>query len=394
MNVNQLDINKDAYQLINAIHSQVTGQTTIAPTNTAEFVSVASKLLASGYDSLLGALSQVVTETYYTVRKYDGLFGGLEVDGFGWGNITRKVNFGDQVALQEDAYHLADGVPVDQQAPRKPVILETVYTGQDAFKDKWTVWSDQSLATAFHDESEFMRFVSAFLAHIDNVHTQWKESIGRTALLNFIGAKNVADSGNVLHVLTEYNTAIGASPALTAQDIMLPANFEAFIKWLNARVETLTDLMKQRSEKFHVNVTGYSIMRHTPLQDLKVYMLSDFMNKINSMVLPSQYHETYLTLSDHEAIPYWQSIDAPDEIQVTPSYLDAATGSVVTAAAQTMTDVIGVIFDRDAVAYQINSEIVRMAPYNADGLFQNAFYHLKYRALNDLTENAVVLVLD
>lgn len=394
MNVNQLDINKDAYQLINALHEQVTGQQQITPTNTAEFVSVAGKLLAAGYDTILGALSQVVTGTYYAVRKYDGLFGGLEVDGFRWGNITRKVNFGDQTALQEDAYHLADGVTVDQQAPRKPVVLETVYVGQDVFKDQWTVWSDTQLEVAFQNESEFMRFVSAFLAHVDNVHTQWKESIGRSALLNFIGAKNIADSGNVYHVLTEYNTAIGASPALTAQDIMLPANFEAFIKWLNARVETLTDLMKQRSEKFHVNISGYSIMRHTPLEDLKVYMLSDFMNKINSMVLPSQYHETYLTLSDHEAIPFWQSIDAPDEIQVTPSYLDPVTGAVLTGTAQTLTDVIGILFDRDAIAYQITNEIVRMAPFNASGLFQNAFYHLKYRALNDLSENAIILKLD
>ena len=394
MNVNQLDINKDAYQLINALHEQVTGQQQITPTNTAEFVSVAGKLLAAGYDTILGALSQVGTGTYYAVRKYVGLFGGLEVDGFRWGNITRKVNFGDQTALQEDAYHLADGVTVDQQAPRKPVVLETVYVGQDVFKDQWTVWSDTQLEVAFQNESEFMRFVSAFLAHVDNVHTQWKESIGRSALLNFIGAKNIADSGNVYHVLTEYNTAIGASPALTAQDIMLPANFEAFIKWLNARVETLTDLMKQRSEKFHVNISGYSIMRHTPLEDLKVYMLSDFMNKINSMVLPSQYHETYLTLSDHEAIPFWQSIDAPDEIQVTPSYLDPVTGTVLTGTAQTLTDVIGILFDRDAIAYQITNEIVRMAPFNASGLFQNAFYHLKYRALNDLSENAVILKLD
>lgn len=392
-NVNALDLNKQAYTLINAIHEQVTGQQQITPTSTAEFVSVAAKILAAGYDTTLGAISQVITDSYFAVRSYEPLFGGLEIDGFRFGNITRKISFGDMPALQEDAYDLADNTSYDQQKVRKPVVLEMCYVGQDVMKDSWTVFSDQ-LDIAFQSPEELMRFLSAMLAHIDNVHNQWKENIGRTALLNFIGAKCVADSGNVLHVLTEYNTAIGASPALTITDLMAPATFEAFIKWLNARIETVTDLMRNRSEKFHVNVSGYSIMRHTPLEDLKVYMLSDFMNKINSMVLPSQYHDTYLTLSDHQGIAYWQSIDAPDEIQVTPSYLDAATGSVFTGAAQTLTDVIGVIFDRDAVAYQIVSEQVRTAPFNADGLYQNTFYHLRYRMLNDLSENAVVLVLD
>ena len=392
-NVNNMDLNNQAYTLINAVHSQVTGISQIAPTSTAEFVSVAGKILAAGYEQTLGAISQVVESTYFAIRKYDAQFSGLEIDGFRFGAITRKISFGDKPALQEDAYNLVDGQSYDMQTVRKPLVYEFCYVGQDTMRDEWTTFSDQ-LDTAFSSPDELMRFFSALLEHIDNVHTQWKENIGRTALLNFIAAKNEIDPNNVLHVLTEYNTAIGASPALTAQDIMLPANFEAFIKWLNARIETLTDLMKNRSEKFHVNVSGCNVMRHTPLEDLKVYLLSDFMNKINSMVLPSQFHDTYLTLSDHEGVAYWQSIDAPDEIQVTASYLDPTTGTVMTGTAQTMTDVIGVLFDRDAVAYQILSERLVNSPYNSVGLYQNTNYHLRYRMLNSLDENGLVLVLD
>ena len=390
-NVNALDLNAQAYTLINAIHEQATGKTQIAPTSTAEFTSVAGKLLAMGTDPLLGAISQVISNTLFAVRGYSSKFDGLEVDATRWGNITRKINFGDSDAVEEESYALVDGASYDHQKVRKPVVLETQFVGADVMEDYWTIF-DTQLDVAFHDEAEFMRFMSAFMLHIENKHTQWKENIGRTALCNFIAAKNYADSGNVIHVLTEYNSDTGLN--LTAQDVMQASNFKAFIEWLNAKIETITDFMAERSQKYHINITGYDINRHSALEDLKVYMLSEFMNKINSIVLPNEYHDTYLTLSDKKGLSYWQAIDDPDEIQVTPSYVDNATGAVMTAPAQTMTDVIGVIFDRDAVAIQFPKETIIPAPRNARGQYTTFWYHLYYRMLNDLTENAVVLVLD
>lgn len=390
-NVNNLDINAQAYTLINAIHEQVTGKTQIAPTSTAEFVSVAGKLLSAGYDPLLNAISQVITNTLFAVRGYDSKFSGLEIDAMRWGNITRKINFGDDVAVEEKSYALVDGQSYDHQIVRKPKVLETQFVGADVMSDYWTVF-DTQLDVAFHDESEFMRFMSALMLHIENKHTQWKENIGRTALCNFIGAKNVADPSNVIHVLTEYNTETGLS--LTATTVMQPANFKPFIEWLNARIETITDFMAERSQKYHVNIAGFDINRHSPLEDLKVYMLSEFMNKINSIVLPSEYHDTYLTLSDKKGVAYWQAIDNPDEIQVTPSYVDSNDGTVKTGTAQTLSNIIGVIFDRDAVAIQFPKEVILPAPKNARGEYTTFWYHLYYKMLNDLTENAVVLALD
>lgn len=390
-NVNNLDINAQAYTLINAIHEQVTGASQIAPTNTAEFTSVAGKLLSAGYDPLLNAISQVITNTLFAVRGYSSKFSGLEIDAQRWGNITRKISFGDDDAVEEESYALVDGQSYDQFKVRKPTVLECQYVGADCMSDYWTVF-DVQLDVAFHSEEEFMRFMSALLLHIENKHTQWKENIGRTALCNFIGAKNASDPNNVIHVLTEYNDETGLS--LTATTVMQPANFKPFIEWLNARIETITDFMAERSQLFHVNITGYNINRHSPLEDLKVYMLSEFMNKINSIVLPSEYHDTYLTLSDKKGVAYWQAIENPDEIQVTPSTIDYQTGAVITAQAQTMTNVIGVIFDRDAVAIQFPKEVILPSPKDARGQYTTFWYHLYYRMLNDLTENAVVLVLD
>ena len=47
MGVNQSDYAFQAYAILNAIHSQATGQTTVAPINHDQFVSVAQKVLAA-----------------------------------------------------------------------------------------------------------------------------------------------------------------------------------------------------------------------------------------------------------------------------------------------------------------------------------------------------------
>ena len=49
MSVNTMEF-KDAAAILNNIRKQVTGETAIAPANTAEFVSVATTLLQAGYD--------------------------------------------------------------------------------------------------------------------------------------------------------------------------------------------------------------------------------------------------------------------------------------------------------------------------------------------------------
>lgn len=49
MPVNTGDYAFQAYQILNAIHAQATGASTIAPINHDQFVSVAQKVLATGY---------------------------------------------------------------------------------------------------------------------------------------------------------------------------------------------------------------------------------------------------------------------------------------------------------------------------------------------------------
>lgn len=391
MAVNNMSI-EQASTLLAAIHSQVTGQTTLTPTDVSDFVSVAQATLQAGYDSVIAAISQVISKTLIAVRPYNRKFKGLEVTNERWGGIIRKINFGDRGPEQDDTYALVDGSPVDQFVVRTPDVLETRYVGSNVYQGHYTIFTKQ-LDVAFSGPEAFAAFMSGLMTHFSNEREQWLEDGARMILMNLITAKSDTNT-DMIHLLTEYNTVTGASPAFDAQTIMQPANYPAFVKWMYGRVANISSLMTERSGLFQLPITGKDIFRHTPLEDQKIYMNSQFLNDMTARVLADTYHENFLRYSDVEAVNFWQAIDSPMDVSAKPVYIDS-TGTVTVASANVaVSDVLGVIFDRDAVGYNIYDDSLEASPYNASGQYYNLFSHVRVQFQNDLTEKCVVLCLD
>ena len=390
MAVNNMSI-ENAYALIAELHEQATGQKVAAPVNSADFVSVAQATLAAGYEPVLNAISQVIGRTLVAVRPYTRKFAGLEYSAEKWGGITRKISFGDRDPVESPVFELVDGASVDQQEVRKPDVLETRYVGSDIFQGHITVFRDQ-LDLRFSSAAELARFMSGLMTNFSNQKEQWLEELARNTLANFIGAKNIVNSGaGMVHLLTEYNALTGLS--LTAKTVRQPANWPAFIRWVYARIDQISKKMTERSQMFQAPITGKKIFRHTPVEDQKVYILDEFLSSIKAEVLSTTYNDSYLQLADTEAVGYWQDILEPDVVDVTPAYMDA-DGTVKTGAEQDLSKVIGVIFDRDAVGYNIYMDTIDASPFNAKGLYYNLFQNCRVMYTNDLTEKGVVLCLD
>lgn len=390
MAVNNMSI-ENAYALIAELHEQATGQKVAAPVNSADFVSVAQATLAAGYEPVLNAISQVIGRTLVAVRPYTRKFAGLEYSAEKWGGITRKISFGDRDPVSSPVFELVDGASVDQQEVRKPDVLETRYVGSDIFQGHITIFRDQ-LDLAFSSAAELARFMSGLMTNFSNQKEQWLEELARNTLANFIGAKNIVNSGaGMVHLLTEYNALTGLS--LTATTVRQPSNWPAFIRWVYARIDQISKKMTERSQLFQAPITGKKIFRHTPVEDQKVYILDEFLSSIKAEVLSTTYNDSYLQLADTEAVGYWQDILEPDVVDVTPAYMDA-DGTVKTGAEQDLSKVIGVIFDRDAVGYNIYMDTIDASPFNAKGLYYNLFQNCRVMYTNDLTEKGVVLCLD
>lgn len=253
MSVNTMNV-QDARTLLNSLHTQVTGVNGIEPTSTAEFVSMATATLQAGTDPVFNALMQTLTKTIIAVRPYNSKFKGLELSNEQWGAVIRKISFADK-EIEGDSKAFGpqiDGQTVDQYTIRKPEVLEMRFYGSDVYEDYFTTYKEQ-LKLSFENESTFGNFVTGLTQHMANVWEQYAESMKRSTLINFIGAKKSLDNG-VIHVLTEYNEQTGLN--LTAQDVYKPENIGNFFRWLRARVNSISREFAERSQKYQVKVQG------------------------------------------------------------------------------------------------------------------------------------------
>lgn len=387
--------------ILNAVASQATGAAQITPLNTAQFVTLANTVLATGYDNTINAISQVLSKTIFSIRPYTRKFAGLNADAIRYGNHVRKINymdsdFVDDVGLGNAGVggKIIDGQSIDQYTIRTPKVIQTNFYGINAVEDYVTILKDQ-LDTAFSSADEFGRFIAGVMSNMSDKHEQKHENTARLTIANAIGAKVKADSGNVIHLLTEYNTATGLN--LTSTTVYQPANFKPFMQWVYARVGTLSSMLTERSVKYHMNFTGKPIPRHTPQNKQKVYLHAPARYQTEAMVLADTYHDTYLRFADVETVNYWQAINDPDSIQVWPCYINAAGEVVETQTSDDPTivnNIFGIIFDEEAAGYTTINTSLDVSPYNARGRYYNLWYKFHDRWWLDLTENFVVLLLD
>lgn len=405
MAVNTLNFEQVSTVLTSIVH-QATGQAILTPTDTGSFVSVAQVALRADRDAVMQAIGNVIGRTIFAVRPYSAKMTGLMMDTFRWGNVMRKLSIADKDWQDDPAYEWpalwdagqtppsGDGQSIDPWTIKKPDILQTNFYGSSVYFDEMTIFEDQ-LETAFQGPEQLASFLGLIMTNLSDRMEQSNEGLRRGLVANAIAS--VIDEGQtdrVVHLLSEYNTAIGASPALTKQDIMNPSNFAPFMKWVYSRIAAVSALMTERSLKFQTIIATKPVMRHTPYQDQRVYMYAPARFDIDARVLADTFHDNYLRYADVETVNYWQSIDSPDSINITPAYTDTAGVLYSPTTPVTQTDVFGIIFDRDCMGMTTLDNRVLSTPLNSKGLYRNLHLHSKRRVVQDLTEKCVVFLLD
>ena len=404
MAVNSLTFEQVA-TVLTSIVKQATNQAVITPTDTASFVSVAQIALRADRDAVMNAISNVLARTIFSIRPYSAKLTGLEMDTFRWGNMMRKLSIADSDWQDDPAYawpatydstqtghETGDGYAIDPWTIKKPNVLQTNFYGSSVYFDEMTIFEDQ-IESAFTGPEQLGSFLTLLMTNLSNRLEMSNEGLRRGLVCNAIGAMKAENKAERnIHLLTEYNTLTGNT--YTVQDIYTPSVFPGFVKWMYARVAELTDLFTANSTMFQTVISGKPILRHTPLEMQRVYMYSPFLRQIEARVLADTYHDGFLRYADVESLPYWQSIQTKDTVKVTPVYT-GTDGTVVTAgSAVTVENVVGLIFDRDAMGMTVLDRRVLSTPVNTKGLYRNLHVHCKQRVVFDSTEKCALLTLD
>ena len=395
MSVNTMTFEQSA-AFLTALYQEATGQQpTIQITNTADFTTVGTTLAQGGYDPVISALTQVLQKTIFSIRPYSQRFKDLNVTNEKWGAVTRKINFIDTALdTADDRNSLTDGVSVDPYVVKKPKVLQTNFYGATQYQDSITIFRDQ-LDSALSDAAEFGRFISGVMSNIADKLAQIKEAEARGILANMIATKAGYDTANAINVLQEYYNETGVT--LTPATMFDVTNYTAFTRWLAGYMATLADKMAERTIKYHMNITGKEIMRHTEPRFLKKYISANVANHIDAAVAAGLFHEDRITkmLDGAEKVTFWQNIEDPYTVDATPAYLDTTTGNVIDALTDTKVEnIIGCLFDVEALGMTTMSTWTGSTPFNPRGGYYNIFYHFTQKTWVDDTENFVLLYAD
>ena len=384
--------NFNSAAVLNAIVANATGSNAISAIDAKNFISVANTAKLLPVDPLLSALTTTLSKTIFSIRPYSRKFKGLFHDNVKFGNHTRKINIADSDWQKDERYDLTDGASVDMYKVKTPKIVQMNYYGQNIVERQVTIFRDQ-LNVALSSEEEFQRFITMVMTNASDQIEQAHESCARMTVANFMAAKiSGYKDATVINLLTEYNTLTGLT--LKAADVYKPDNFVPFVKWAFARIKNISDMMTERTQMFHENVTDSEISRHTPYSKQKMYMNAQFMNEVSTMVLGDVFHDDRYKLIDYERVGYWQNPLAPDSINISSTArMNTTAGTVAGGEASNVSGVIGCLFDEEAMGVSTFNEWSAPTPFNAKGGYTNIFWHFNDRYYNDFTENGVVFVI-
>lgn len=386
---------QQAAAILTSLTAQMTGESNLAVQNLSDYISVGQKALRTGYDPLSIGISQMVSKTIFAYRPYKGALSILDRDNVEWGAITRKVNAIQQPVETSGVYGLTDGQHTpDMFDVKKPKLYQTNFYGFDVWADHVSV-TRQQLKNAVSNPSDMGRLLDLILGTKANEMELSREAFRRATLANMIGALNaIGNAAQVRHLLTEYNAATGLS--LTATTVKQPANYEGFIRWSYAEIAKVSDKMTSMNAAYHLNPTEGTILRFTPKETQRLYIYSGALHEVDANVLATTFNAS--RVADQlppvtASVDFFQSFNTPDSVNVTPAYI-GADGAVATATAQEVNNIFALLADRDALGVNFYDQSVDVSPYEAAGKYYNYWYHDAHRYYNDVTENAVLFLMD
>lgn len=363
------------YTVVNGAAQQALGQAAIAAIDTSSFVSLGNTVLSSqsNTEAFMNALCQRIGKTIISFREYRNKFRDMVLDDFEYGAILQKLKVSMPTAEEDESYNLTDGQSVDQYKVAKPVVDQKLFVTRSPYQFRITI-QEEHLREAFLSESAMSGFLASVYGEVRNAIEFALENLGRACFANYVA--EVGGTGREIKLVTEYNGLGGnvtAANALTNKD---------FLNFAFRRINEYIDYFQEMSTLYNDG----SETRHTPIDYLRIKLLSPFIRAAQTVTQYAAFNENLVNTDKvYEKVTYWQSAQNRSQIIVQRASDDEVT---------TVSNIIGIMHDKDALGIYQQTERVANSPFNASGLYFNVFYHERQLWFNDLSENFVIFTLN
>lgn len=404
---------KDAYAVMNALARQATGQADISVVDHTSFIDAGTKTLATGTENVLNSIARTIKEVVIQSRPYKGKFGLIAATEDKFNTRKAKVSFyaADNVAsgaFNTDANtNIVDGGNAEtsgvgsQWEMNLPKVVERFFLSEAAW-DKFYTTPLAQLQSAFNDEATFVRFWNGVITEVLNDIESTLESRNRAVVADraagiYLQVENATIGDECRVNLVDYfNEKCGTAYSM---EEILTKHLTEFLELWVAKIKIDSDRLEERSALYHDPLTiaaaggkpAYNVLRHTPKSQQKMFYFSELFTEAHARVLPEIFNPNYLDVKNGEAVTYWQS-NKPGQrasIACKPALPDGATSKDVELGF-----VVGILFDDDAMQTCNQFTGAFTTPVHARKLVQNTFYHYKFGAIQDYTENSILYYME
>lgn len=379
---NQIEVNQ-IYDLCNQIFQQMTGRTDIAAVDSASLVAMGNEVSNLGKNDLwLNTLARRIGLTIDNYRVYHNKFSDLYRTQVEWGALVQKLTVEMPDAVADDMYKVGqmNGQALDHYIINNPKAKQKIFDKETPYSFFITM-QEKMLTEAFLNAGAMASFVNQVFGKVQNKIEVVLEDLARVALVNMMCNLSVKQE---IKLVTLYNSKTGST--LNPQTALFNPTFMRFaIGMMNniaSKMETMSVLF---------NTEGYD--RFTPKSEQRFYVLADFITQLETVVQYAAFNPQYVNKSVDIAVPYWQGVKEGDDVNDIV-VLSKVIGKVDNKVEKTIENVVGVLFDREAIGTFRQEEKVLTTPVNARGAYYNTFWHEKQMWFNDMSENAVIFTLN
>lgn len=400
MKVNQIS------GLLNSVFGEILGEGALITEDLANLVSSGQVITTSttfdeNFDNYAGKIVDKVGKTIFVDRVYRAKDLGIWRDYFEYGSVLEKirVDVGDyenncewdltklDTSGTDPAYvnGYNDNIQshIEELFRFIPASVRAKYFNfKTTFKTTISITRKQ-LKGAFNSATDMARFIGMIENRILSKMEIAKEELQRRAVGNFIGEKIFTQS-NVVNLKAEFEAAGGDITNLTTVEKAL--RDPDFLRFAAKRMTMDREFMTQPSTVY----TTSDFYNHTPIEDSRLIVLSDLDAGLKFNLYGDTYNEEFVKLNNYKTVPFWQGTGT------TMALADRSVLNIKTSEGNTVTptntgNILGVLFDRDAIMCCNEDPEVR-SQYNADGNFTNFFYCYDASFYNDFDENGVVYI--
>lgn len=379
---------KQIYNIINTVNQEVLGESALVQEDLGNIVDIGTAVFDNNsFDKYVRTLVDHIGRVVFVDRVYRGRVPSVIRDGWEYGAVLEKLACELPEAQENESWDLQSGTSYDPNVFIAPVITAHFYNKKVTFEIQLSIVEKQ-FKSAFSSGSQAASFIAMIFNAIENSMTIKLDALIMRAICNMIGETVYDDFGadaitggshvKAVNVLYLYNQTVDAGDALTAANCMQSPAFLRFA----------SNLMKMYKDRLAVESTLFNIdgkARFTPADRLHFVVLSEFAAGVESYLQSDTFHDEMVALPAYESVPFWQGSGT--------GYAFTDTGKVyVTTASnhnETVTGVLGVMFDSDAVAVA-NMDRRTTSAYNPKGEFTNNFFKMDCQYLNSFQENFVV----